>query len=143
MVGLCGARPGIAPLRIATRFAASLARAESSGEREIREKQTGEAFQGVGSLSDRVSFISSPFPTLFSLYFASTSSAESSAIRPMTCFYQELADWWPLFSTPADYALEADELVASLALGPRAHSHAARARLGRRNPPRTSRIASR
>ena len=39
----------------------------------------------------------------------------------MTRFYQELADWWPLFSAPADYREEADDLVARLALGPRAH----------------------
>jgi trans-aconitate methyltransferase len=38
----------------------------------------------------------------------------------MSRFYGELADWWPLFSAPADYREEADELVARLALGPRA-----------------------
>jgi SAM-dependent methyltransferase len=38
----------------------------------------------------------------------------------MTRFYEELADWWPLFSAPADYREEADEIAASLALAPRA-----------------------
>jgi SAM-dependent methyltransferase len=38
----------------------------------------------------------------------------------MTRFYEELADWWTLFSAPADYREEADDLVARLALGPRA-----------------------
>jgi len=32
-------------------------------------------------------------------------------------FYDELADWWPLFSAPEDYAEEADDLVARLGFG--------------------------
>jgi SAM-dependent methyltransferase len=39
----------------------------------------------------------------------------------MTRFYEELAEWWPLFSSPASYAVEADDLVARLELGPRAY----------------------
>ena len=63
----------------------------------------------------------------------------------MTRFYQELADWWPLFSAPADYREEADDLVARLALGaararsPRCSSSAPAAGTS----PRTSPIASR
>ena len=38
----------------------------------------------------------------------------------MTRFYEELADWWPLFSEPAHYREEANDLFTRLALGPRA-----------------------
>ena len=37
----------------------------------------------------------------------------------MTRFYAELADWWPLFSAPEDYAEEADALAARLGFGAR------------------------
>jgi len=36
-------------------------------------------------------------------------------------FYDDLADWWPLFSPPADYAEEAEDLLGRIGPGPGHH----------------------
>lgn len=48
----------------------------------------------------------------------------------MSRFYAELADWWPLFSAPEDYAEEADDLAARLGFGARAAERPALLELG-------------
>jgi len=45
-------------------------------------------------------------------------------------FYAELADWWPLFSAPEDYAEEADDLAARLGFGARTREKPALLELG-------------